>query len=1550
MLALVTLCVILIGVGFVVLQMDSTKTYIASKVEEAFAERFEGVLAIHSLKGAPPFDFNAIDVRIYPDSSSTEAVLAIDSLHFGIDVYELLRRRVVITNLELFQPEVYIGEGLESPGIKDAFIPEKSVQLIGEQEVDSVNSEPLEVGLLAPLVRIVDGRINIGHIPIQDSLLNIPDEWVVEELNAELYANYNSVERFLDIEEMGFVIPGLFNDKVEIFGQVFNDTEYFEFNAFSVKTGDSELQFGTKARGVDITIGSILEQLEQARYDIDISNIKLDTEHILDIYPTLNVPEQIAFGSLRSSGYLDSLDIDQIRIGTENTILAANGYVTDVLNMDESGFRFNLEQAHFDEKELEWILPSLTDVQKQAISDLQFSGFISREPSQYVTELTATGNRGNLSIDGFYDTSLDTTYRINVTSDSLNIAGLFNGINDSTSITGILEVEGTQIDPLDAIGTSNLIVSRSYIQGVEIDTLKLDASFNQGVITPELYAKVNEAIIDSRGEVMFSDQENSIQLTGSMDNINVQRFIGNEDINQTYTQLNYDISAAGNTLNDAYGQLTIDIPQSIINGDTLALHQLYVDLNAPDNEQRELRLTSTPLDLNVTGDINAESIHTLFTHWQQYFRERAASEILFTDQIEAKEDSLFLFPLNLDFNAQVKDVALLQTYMTDIPDIKTSASILGNVTVDSKNLLFNANVSDVSNRFGQLQSDSLVAQLTGNFRYNSKIKDFSGIELTANAHSITVADVVTEDVRLIANLTNDSLIVEQRIGKLGENASLNMSVTTLLQDSSISAYLNEFILGNETYKWVNEGVAQVTYDNNEKLFFDALKLTNEEQSIELDGVISKELQDSMLYNIQNLDLKDASDLINGRITFSGLVNGEFSTRALTRTPTIQGDLNIEELAIQNRIVGDIDVNSELNQEFNRFDTRITILTDSLKYPDYFIRNSRSGQDIVIDGYVYAPTAEGVAERDTLYYFDLDFKEIDMWFLPFVAPNVFEEMEGTVTGNGFFYGNLDTYDYQVDYVIEDAIYLKPVFLETFYYLTGNLSFSPEQGLEFNDMFVTDPTGGTGEVNGYYDFNDFSQRNDMFIRVVMDEMQFLKSSFSTAEPFFGDAFGTGTVVIRGTNVNPVIETEGVVQITEGSEIGIPLLEETVVEEDRKFIRMVSSFETTEESDSTANSQTTTTPEENRPRQTFNERFTLDLQFEASDPLAVRLIFDNVTGEVITTSGQGRLRITLEDQELSMFGNYDILSGDYNFVSGDIFSRRFSLDPGGSISWEGPADNAGLDLSAVFRSRPDVRALSCVENFDPNDANAAQRRQVELVLDVGGTISAIQNDFTFRLPNSIDNIQDNTLQTQLASLNTTQDEKLLQATSLLLTGRFLSICSSNQSNTDIAQNLNSTVVLNPILSNQVLSPFLSNQVNALLKSDVSSLDIDFNINEFNEVDLGVALRLYNDRLVFRRDGQVTGQQSNIGDIGATYRINQTISVTAFHRRDPSFGNSSNSNTQQVQDINGVGIEAQVEFDKGTELFEKIGRFFSRLFGRKRTDKGKNEQVTELRNNNDQ
>ena len=365
---------------------------------------------------------------------------------------------------------------------------------------------------------------------------------------------------------------------------------------------------------------------------------------------------------------------------------------------------------------------------------------------------------------------------------------------------------------------------------------------------------------------------------------------------------------------------------------------------------------------------------------------------------------------------------------------------------------------------------------------------------------------------------------------------------------------------------------------------------------------------------------------------------------------------------------------------------------------------------------------------------------------FNRSRVFTEVSGVASGFGSVWGNREDFDFSINYDIgmDDAIFLKPRFLDTHYFGSGNITLDRQNGLTFNDVFIIDPSGGSAILSGKYDLGDLGKIHEMDLTLKMDEFQFLNNKFDPDIPFFGDTYGSSTLRMTGTNLNPILTTDTPILISDFSEIGLPLLEETEFNEDNKFIRFVDSFDLKQSSSNISVTNTNEAVEEkvNPFDRTFVERFTLDLQFIALNPMKVQLIFDPVTGDQIEVDGIGRLGIRLEDEQLSMFGQFDIKGGTYQFVSGEIFTRKFDIEPGGTISWEGEPGNALLDLNAIYAARPDINSFSQIRA--DIDSETSQRVPVELVLNVGGSISAIENNFFFRLPNNFETRQNTTLST--------------------------------------------------------------------------------------------------------------------------------------------------------------------------------------------------------------
>ncbi|WP_428236627.1 hypothetical protein [Gracilimonas sp.] len=1542
---LVLTIALVFGAAFGLMQLQPVKDQVAVELQDRFSQNFEGVLSIGQLEGLLPLRMQMNNVKIYPDSSEFRPVFETSSINASLDIWSLLRNRVVINALQVESPKGVVDPESEF-SLDEAF---KLKSRLTAGSVSSENESGSGFQIIIPSVIVRDGNFVVRNAFENPNRVTSSDSLNIRNVQMDMFFEFTNDQRFVDINRIQFDVPEFDIPTVELFGQIYNDSRFLELNALNIKSGNSSGRFSGEAEGVNMLDGAVQQQLKEATLSLTVDRLALETSYITRFFPDVPELQSDIKGKLTGEGTLDSLYFSTVELSIGESFADLNGTVKNLRSVDQLSYNVSLEAVVLAQKELELINSALTTAQIDALTSTRFEGEISGTTDTTATNIIAQNvERGQLQVDGVWNWGNRIGFDLSFNTDSLDLGNLIDPRIQSTDLTLNGEIKSTSFNLRESEGGLVIRSNQGAFDNRRFNQVVILANWNDGLIEPDIRAEVNGALLTTNGTIDLTTSIPSYSLKGEAGNIFLNEIVQDNRMREVYADMEYDLSLMGKEWNDLYGQVSLDITRAVAGDDTLGRHQIYVDFNEPDAQQRILRMTSTAFDATVQGDFVPADLLVLSEQWSRYFTNRVREEIVFDSLMTVKDSTQISRNQSLTISGRLKNLGLITSYFPDFPRISTSARVNSTVNVNSQRLLFNATLVDSKTRIRDFEADSLMIQTTGGFRREADLKDFSGLQFQANAAQIDYNTVVGRDFDFAANFNQDSVELRSNIRELADDASFSFHAGGDISEEAISLFIYDFTLGTGTFRWANDGTPMLRYQSDEKLTLKDFVFESDSQFVQVNGTFSSSTEDSVNYNIGEVNLGRLSDLIGGRVRFGGIVNGKFTTRTLTTVPTIQGEIDVEAFNLDNTLFGDILLTSRYNQSLDRFDTNISVSTDSAKYPQYYANNDRKGQNFNIDGYVLAPKEGNFPAVDSLYQFDIEFENIDMWILPYIGPKVFAEAAGLANGTGKIWGNLENYDFESEFIVgtEDAAYIRPQFLDTYYYAQGSLTFNRYEGFTFNDIYFIDPSGGSAILSGFYDLNNFGPTDSLRISLDMDEFQFLNSSFDPTVAFFGQAYGSSTVTISGTNMNPVLRTEQPIVISDFSQISIPLLEETEFNEDNRFIRFVNSFDVDDlrSGVNSTNSRNRINDEQGQPEDelTFAERFTLDLQFVATNPMTVRLIFDPVTGDIVTADGTGRLRILLEDEQVSMFGRFDITGGNYQFVSGDIFTRRFELESGGTITWEGDPANASLNLNAIYRARPDINTLSSTGSRDPENA---QRVPVELVLNIGGTLTSIENNFFFRLPNTFESQQSSTLSTQLASINRDESLKLIQATNFMLMGDFIPVSSAGDPQANpFGENLSgSAAVLNPLLSSQVINPLLSNQVNSLLNSDLSSLDVDFNLNTYNQVDLGVALRLYNDKIILRREGQITGRQSNIGDLGATFRINRTFAVTAFHRQDLTFGTiSSTEQSQQSQEINGVGLEAKVSFNTWDEFFNRLLSPFRKLFGVKEKEQNQ-EEITE-------
>lgn len=1525
--------------GMLVLQLPVSKNALKNELTATFNTQFRGQLKINEIQGFLPFNAEATEGEIFSPSDSLNPAITFSKASVTFSWWELLQQNISIQTLDVEKPIIHLALVEGRFNISELF---ESSETARDFVISGTGTPQIfnRYNIYAPSLTITNGSARIdSSIPLPNRL-QLPSPLTIENLNTTIFLEATEQQLFADIVNFRADLPDSEFEYFQLSGQFFNDDRFFELNGFELNSAAGQLHFGIEATPVNLFETDLKDQFLKAGYQTNIRSARVEPVLIKTLFPGWPAFDSPLEFQLTLEGNADELFIDRFQSTLGESSILLSGKIEDLL-LENFSYQTQFENVVLHPDQKNWIsvhyLDSL-DISRYDISTVQ--GELEGNRNQTAGELEINTDAGSLQLDAFIRHSRTISYELLAEADSIDITPFVSDTAYTTILDGRIALAGSGVGA-DSELEASFDLSSSTVAGYALSKLVAQLSYRNREFHYSFNAEDTPGLVQTEGTFSNHNGYYTFTTDGTIQDLNLPKYFPGFHADSTRLNSTFSANLEGSGFDDLFGRISFEMDESVIDADSLRPHQLYADIDSPAQNSRTLRFTSSFFDGEIRGSIIPSTLDDMTRYWGDYLQGQINEEI-FLGQREMPDLAPPAFSVDdnpiVDLTGQInlKDLDLLRKYIPQFPEITSRARISGSANATKNRLLVSTTIFDENLRAGALTFQNLNSSFSGNFRYGEPLKLSGNADVQISTAGFSYESMKFKDTFFNLSLRDDSVQVRQELVRERDDLKLVSGYTGVLHTDSLEFIIDDFEIGTIRYNWQTAGTSRIIYRAGESLVFDNIAFRSDSGFVGINGVFSSSFEDSVKYTVQNLNLARISDLINGRISFSGIMNGEFTTRTLADIPSIQGEINVEHGMMNGRTVGDVSLMSRLNPEENQFDTEIRIFTDPDKYGNYLGQNNGIGHDLHLDGYFKLP--DEAEPGEDLFYFDADLRQIDMWIVTAIVPSIIADMEGLSVGSGYIRGGLDGYDFDTTFEIID-VSGTPVFTNVDYTLNGELDFNRSEGLLLRDIELADSRGGSGLLNGQVDLEDFEPQSSLDLTLDMNNLQFMNNPYNPDVPFYAHAFGTGQVRITGTNFDPFLRTSTPISISPNSSISIPLEDETEFDRDNRFIRFVNTFdlEALEQNllEGGGNGrQNGNTLQEDL---SFAERFTMDLQFEANQAINVNLIFDRVTNEILSAQGTGQIRLLLEDQDVSMFGRFDIEGGEYLFVSGDIFTRNFNLEEGGTINWQGDIDDADLNVTAIYRARPNISTL-LASSPSVQAGDTGQRISVELVLQISGSLSTIQNNFFFRVPSGIEGTSDPTITTQINNLNQNQDEKLLQATSILLSGNFIPT-GQTEDGLGLGDNFSGTAAfVNPLISSQVINPLLSNQINSLLSSDVS-FDVDFNLNAFNEVDLGVALRLFDDRVVLRREGQVTGRQSDIGDLGATYRINRTFSLTAFHRQDPTLANNAAAETRQTQEMNGIGLEARFQFNTWQNLRRNISNGIRTFFGIRREEDDESE-----------
>src|SRR5690606_38876118 len=96
-------------------------------------------------------------------------------------------------------------------------------------------------------------------------------------------------------------------------------------------------------------------------------------------------------------------------------------------------------------------------------------------------------------------------------------------------------------------------------------------------------------------------------------------------------------------------------------------------------------------------------------------------------------------------------------------------------------------------------------------------------------------------------------------------------------------------------------------------------------------------------------------------------------------------------------------------------------------------------------------------------------------------------------------------------------------------------------------------------------------------------------------------------------------------------------------------------------------------------------LEMQFDldVTSQAEIEIVVDPKTRSTLQGTGAGNLLIEINTNgKFNMYGDFITYTGEFLFKYGGFINKRFVVQPGGTINWEGdPVDDADMNIAAKY-----------------------------------------------------------------------------------------------------------------------------------------------------------------------------------------------------------------------------------------------------------------------------
>ena len=1472
----------LVVVGFYVLtytlvSIPALTNYVKDRIANELSNFLEAEVSIDNLQIYPFNEVQINGLQVYDQSGNK--CLDVATLGAGIRLWKLIwENKIELTYGEIIGLHAYVVQPEEDAPLNIDFI-------IKAFASDNQNKEkkPFDLAMHNVVLRKSSavfqrpwihgkhiGRLDLSNLEIDDLAADIS------------FPHISDKEIVVDLRRLSMSIP----DIAEVNKIRFNG--YFSSDSISVENFTVELP-GSRLfiPGIDVASHNgqnLISSLHKDDVSISIEDSYITPEDFQFLFETLKSIDTKLPLALRATGNLDHVTVEQFSFGNNSELfLTFAGDIKGLNDFRNSEYDLSNLELNINANLIDKFLPSISlpdPKLKYALShvgNIYLKGNSHGSISQPSVEcdLDLVTQSFSMMLDG----SLE-----KISQDKFNIVGevnfskvMLNHLIPSVPLNNInanLVIDGFYKGK-ESEGVASIEVENLEFKGKKLNGLSIHLSKNSEEMAGDLI--MNNAISDLNAH-FSGDIFNDIK-TASLD-LDIERLNLSEILEQKKYQ-DYIItgkikgSGSGSDLNDLTGNLALE-KMSFTSPDKskkLSLNQFVLRAEKSDSV-RNMRISSDWMDADFSGELNPK---VLFAKLQ----EMAAT--VSPSFVNADVASHVPPASNLDFKISIKANNAVTEFFNLPVRLLVPVEITGNVEALDNTASVIIDVPYLQQGKDKLIYDSFVKlNLDGNIgelvavvetTFPVKKGDLK-VSLNVYAHD----DALSTDIDWINTENSDFK------GRLVLDSEIEKDVFTHLPIVRMNIKPSTLQMG--VSDWHLSPASISYYDKS--LTVDGLKIYHDNQFVEIAGVASPEYADALRISLEEIDVDYVFDMLRiNYVTFGGTATGEVAGRALLSSDPVAEteSFKIKDLSYNGSIVGDCLVTSKWNNEEKEIEI---------------------GADISRDGKRCVIASGGIwLGRDSLC-FDINATKVNVGFVqPFMS--VFSShVGGFASGDVKLFGTFHDID-MTGRIFADSVAVKLDYTNTIYHGSDSVILDPGRiiipNFKLYDKFDNSALL-TGELTHNY-FHDPS-----FTFRLSDARDFLcyDTSSEINPDWYGTIFGNGSALVRG--VPGIVDISADMTISDKTTFTF-VLNDTQYAQDFQFLTF--SDKKGEEEKRKKNALSVDDFKEMFKKKMENQenslsKFGIDIRATVTPQALFILVMDPRAGDKITARGRGAMQIKYEsdNDEMTMYGKYEIDEGSYNFSLQDIILRDFKIKEGSSISFNGNPLAADLDIRATYRVNTNLSDLdkSFSTDRDLNRTNVP----VDAVLSVNGNMQQPDITFDIELPTLTQDVE-----RKVKSIISTDDMMNRQIIYLLALNRFYTpeYMGMSGNGGELAAVASSTI-----------SSQLSNILGQLTDKLSVSPSIRSDKGDFSDIEVDVALssRLLNNRLLingnFGYRDRSNSSTTFVGDFDVEYLLskNGNLRLKAYNHF-----NDQNYYLREALTTQGLGIVYRRDFDDWFTFLKK-------------------------------